>query len=86
MSNVAADSPRIAATPLATPSSPRFEHRTDAGPVLGIGTATPRLSWQVPTAADGYEQTAYEVRHARKQFSERRVDAQPFVPFDECAF
>ncbi|TCM40318.1 family 78 glycoside hydrolase catalytic domain [Kribbella sp. VKM Ac-2568] len=61
MSNVAAASPRTPATPLAAPSSPRFEHRTDAGPVLGIGTATPRLSWQVPTAADGYEQTAYEV-------------------------
>ena len=57
MSNVAAASPRTPATPLAAPSSPRFEHRTDAGPVLGIGTATPRLSWQVPTAADGYEQT-----------------------------
>lgn len=61
MSNVAAASPRTPATPLAAPSSPRFEHRTDAGPVLGIGTATPRLSWQVPAADAGYEQTAYEV-------------------------
>src|SRR5882757_1813240 len=45
----------------AAPTLPRFEHRTDAGPVLGIGTATPRLSWQVPDADAGYEQTAYEL-------------------------
>ncbi len=46
---------------LAAPTSLRFEHRTDAGPVLGIGTATPRLSWQIPTADAGYTQAAYEV-------------------------
>ncbi|TDD61859.1 alpha-L-rhamnosidase [Kribbella antibiotica] len=44
---------------LAAPSSIRFEHRTDAAPVLG--TATPRLSWQVATAPDSYLQSAYEV-------------------------
>src|SRR3954454_20266031 len=44
---------------LAAPTSLRFEHRT--APALGIGTATPRLSWQVPAADDGYAQTAYEV-------------------------
>src|SRR5690242_20703735 len=44
---------------LAAPSSIRFEHRTDATPVLG--TATPRLSWQVATAPADYVQTAYEV-------------------------
>lgn len=43
----------------AAPTSLRFEHRT--APVLGIGTASPRLSWQVPTADAGYAQTAYEV-------------------------
>ena len=48
-------------TNLAAPASIRFEHRTDAGPVLGIGTATPRLSWQIPTAGAEYAQTAYEV-------------------------
>src|SRR6266536_1869 len=46
---------------LAAPTALRFEHRTDTGPVLGIGTASPRLSWQVPTADAGYSQTAYEV-------------------------
>jgi alpha-L-rhamnosidase len=43
----------------------RFEHRTDPGPVLGIGTAAPRLSWQLPTADAGYRQTAYEVEIVR---------------------
>ncbi|MEV0796824.1 family 78 glycoside hydrolase catalytic domain [Kribbella sp. NPDC050281] len=46
---------------LAAPAFLRFEHRTDAGPVVGIGTATPRLSWQIPTADAEYAQTAYEV-------------------------
>jgi alpha-L-rhamnosidase len=45
----------------APPCSVRFEHHTDTGPVLGLGTATPRLSWVVPDAEPGYEQTAYEV-------------------------
>ncbi|MEV8371387.1 family 78 glycoside hydrolase catalytic domain [Kribbella sp. NPDC056861] len=47
--------------PAAAPVSVRFEHRTAADSVLGLGTATPRLSWQVPTADAGYQQTAYEV-------------------------
>ncbi|MFG1625842.1 family 78 glycoside hydrolase catalytic domain [Kribbella sp. NPDC049227] len=46
---------------LAAPTFLRFEHRTDTGPVVGIGTATPRLSWQIPTADAEYAQTAYEV-------------------------
>ncbi len=44
---------------LAAPSSVRFEHRTDTP--LGLGTASPRLSWQITTAPDDYAQTAYEV-------------------------
>ncbi|WP_329477046.1 glycoside hydrolase family 78 protein [Kribbella sp. NBC_01484] len=44
---------------LAAPTSLRFEHR--AAPVLGLGTATPRLSWQVAAADADYAQTAYEV-------------------------
>jgi alpha-L-rhamnosidase len=46
------------------PTPPRFEHHTDDGPVLGIGTASPRLSWTVPAADPGYEQTAYELEVA----------------------
>src|SRR3954471_5350494 len=49
----------------AAPTAPRFEHRTDADPVLGLGTARPRLSWTVPSAQDGYEQTAYEIEVGR---------------------
>jgi alpha-L-rhamnosidase len=46
---------------LAAPSGLRFEHRTDDGPVLGIGTGSPRLSWVVPLAPAGYAQEGYEV-------------------------
>jgi hypothetical protein len=31
----------------ATPSAPRFEHRTAAFPVLGTETGTPRLPWSL---------------------------------------
>ncbi|WP_457967254.1 glycoside hydrolase family 78 protein [Arthrobacter sp. D1-29] len=49
----------------AAPHAPRFEHRTETGPILGIGTGTPRLSWSVPTADEGYAQTAYELEVSR---------------------
>jgi alpha-L-rhamnosidase len=53
-------------TPRATaPTPPRFEHRTGDGPILGIGTASPRLSWTVATADPGYAQAAYEVEIVR---------------------
>jgi alpha-L-rhamnosidase len=42
----------------ATVSPVRFEHRDCA---MGIGTATPRLSWQVVTDDSDWSQTAYEV-------------------------
>ncbi|MDX6283810.1 MAG: alpha-L-rhamnosidase, partial [Kribbellaceae bacterium] len=48
--------------PAAAPVSIRFEHH--ASPALGLGTATPRLSWQVPVAADDYHQVAYEIEVA----------------------
>ncbi len=47
------------------PTAPRFEHRTDAGPVLGLGASTPRLSWTVEQADPGWEQTAYEIEVVR---------------------
>ena len=47
------------------PTAPRFEHRTDAGPVLGLGSSTPRLSWTVEQADPGWEQTAYEIEVVR---------------------
>jgi alpha-L-rhamnosidase len=46
---------------MATPSSPRFEHHREA---LGIGEATPRLSWK-NTAPAGWRQTAYELEVTR---------------------
>src|SRR5215218_3181688 len=50
---------------VAAPTAVRFEHRTDEGPVLGIGTATPRLSWIVPAADAAFVQEAYEVELTR---------------------
>jgi alpha-L-rhamnosidase len=50
---------------VAAPTAVRFEHRTDEDPVLGIGTATPRLSWIVPAADAGFVQEAYEVELVR---------------------
>jgi alpha-L-rhamnosidase len=50
---------------VATPAGLRFEHRTEPGPVLGTGTATPRLSWIVPEADAGFAQDAYEVELTR---------------------
>lgn len=47
------------------PTPPRFEHRTDTGPILGIGTAAPRLSWTVPAAEPGYRQAGYEIEILR---------------------
>ncbi len=49
----------------AAPSAPRFEHHTTLGPVLGLGTPSPRLSWTVQEADPGWEQTAYEVAAIR---------------------
>ncbi|HZX01875.1 alpha-L-rhamnosidase [Kribbella sp.] len=48
---------------LAAPTALRFEHL--AAPVVGTGTASPRISWQVPAADAGYAQTAYEVEITR---------------------
>jgi alpha-L-rhamnosidase len=43
---------------LLTVSPVRFEHRDCA---LGLGTACPRLSWQVSTDDPDWAQTAYEL-------------------------
>ena len=50
---------------LAAPADLRFEHRTDDGAVLALGTGSPRLSWVVPDADPAYVQEAYEVEIAR---------------------
>ncbi|TDU84272.1 alpha-L-rhamnosidase [Kribbella voronezhensis] len=49
----------------AAPVLVRFEHRTDEGPVLGLGTGSPRLSWQVPAADPDYTQSGYEIEITR---------------------
>ncbi|OLF07047.1 alpha-L-rhamnosidase [Actinophytocola xinjiangensis] len=49
---------------MATPTRPRVEHWTSGERVLGIGVASPRLSWTVPDAGTGFRQVAYEVEVA----------------------
>ncbi|MEV5504779.1 hypothetical protein AB0M50_56190, partial [Nonomuraea fuscirosea] len=39
-------------------STPAFEHHDD---LLGIGEASPRLSWTVTTDLPGWQQAAYEI-------------------------
>ncbi|XVQ09389.1 family 78 glycoside hydrolase catalytic domain [Spirillospora sp. CA-255316] len=64
----------------APPGAPRFDHHTDPSPVLGVGTPAPRLSWSVPRAGAGYEQTAYELEITRNGRSERyRADGEEQV-------
>jgi alpha-L-rhamnosidase len=50
---------------IAAPTGVRFDHRTDDGPVVGIGTGRPRLSWFVPAADPSFVQEAYEVEVIR---------------------
>jgi len=65
-----------------TVTAVRFEHLDTA---LGIGTGTPRLSWQVRTDDPGWAQTAYEVelngdRTVRVPSSEQVLVPWPFDP------
>ncbi|WP_033338813.1 alpha-L-rhamnosidase [Catenuloplanes japonicus] len=63
-----------------SPAAVRFEHHT--GPVLGLGTATPRLSWQLPE--DQELQRGYEVRVTRDGRAETfpvESGAQILVPW-----
>jgi alpha-L-rhamnosidase len=50
---------------LPAPASLRFEHVQADGPVLGTGSAAPRLSWRLPSAPEGYRQGGYEVEVRR---------------------
>jgi alpha-L-rhamnosidase len=60
---------------LAAPSALRFEHHPADRAVLGIGTATPRLSWQVAEAPDDYAQTRYEIEIDRGGSTETHAAA-----------
>ncbi len=67
------------------PSSPRFEHHD--GSVVGIGMATPRLSWTIAEADGGFVQTAYEVEVTRsagpRVFTVETAD-QVLVPWPDA--
>ena len=65
-----------------TVTAVRFEHLDTA---LGIGTGTPRLSWQVRTGDPGWAQTAYEIeldgsRTVRVASAEQVLVPWPFEP------
>jgi alpha-L-rhamnosidase len=64
-----------------TVSPVRFEHLDAA---LGIGTATPRLSWQVVTDDPAWQQTAYELDRdgavVRVESAEQVLVSWPFEP------
>ncbi len=47
------------------PTAVRFEYFNGDADVLGIGTASPRLSWQMPMAAAGFVQVSYEIEIER---------------------
>ncbi|WP_153392594.1 alpha-L-rhamnosidase [Ornithinicoccus halotolerans] len=49
----------------AAPQALRVEHHPASGLVLGVETPSPRLSWVVPEAPDGYRQAAYQVEVER---------------------
>ncbi|GAA0956672.1 glycoside hydrolase family 78 protein [Kribbella koreensis] len=66
--------------PAAAPVSIRFEHRTGTGPVIGLGTGSPRLSWQVPSAAENYHQVAYEIEIAGEVHTVQSAE-QVLVPW-----
>ncbi|KQR39354.1 alpha-L-rhamnosidase [Microbacterium sp. Leaf159] len=51
------------------PSAPRFEHRTDTGPALGLGQSSPRLSWILHTAPEDYIQTGYDIEVTRGTYT-----------------
>ena len=72
--------------PAITLSAPRFEHMREA---LGCGNTTPRLSWVVERAPDGWQQAGYELEiersgapgtSARADSSESVLIDWPFAP------
>ena len=75
----------VALPSLPAPTAPRFEHLPADRAALGIGTGTPRLSWQLAEAPDGYRQAAYEVAVRRPGAAEEvaRVESadQVLVPW-----
>jgi alpha-L-rhamnosidase len=73
---------------LPRPTALRFEHHAADAPVLGLGSGSPRLSWQLAEAPQGYRQAAYEVEVLRGGAAEvTRVDSaeQVLVPWPTTA-
>ena len=66
------------------PTNLRFEHHSPGRPSLGIGIASPRLSWHLSDAPADYRQGAYELDVRRAHQAEvvrQKSDAQVLVPW-----
>jgi alpha-L-rhamnosidase len=66
------------------PSDLHFEHHSPGRPVLGIGIASPRLSWHLSEAPAGYRQGAYQLevrRGDRAEVVEQNSGDQVLVPW-----
>jgi alpha-L-rhamnosidase len=62
-------------TELAAPTEVRFEHRRAGSPAIGVGLASPRISWQIPAAPDDYVQAGYEIEISRADAGPGRFTA-----------
>ncbi|NQX12158.1 family 78 glycoside hydrolase catalytic domain [Microbacteriaceae bacterium VKM Ac-2855] len=71
----------------AAPTAPRFDHRTDDGPILGLASSQPALSWVTPSAEPGWVQREYELEVERAtgihRYTVRSAD-QVLVPWPEA--
>jgi alpha-L-rhamnosidase len=68
----------------AAPAAVRFDHHPAGTPLLGTTATKPRISWQIPTAPDGYTQTGYTIEITRGGHTETHVvegDGQILVPW-----
>ena len=78
-------------SPTVRPEPVRFEHAASG---FGMGSASPRLSWRIPTAPEGFVQSAVELELTdeaggvvteRVDTSEQVLVAWPFPPLGSRA-
>ncbi|GID17897.1 alpha-L-rhamnosidase [Paractinoplanes abujensis] len=67
---------------ITAPHALRFDHHH--GSMIGLGTPTPRISWQVARAPEGYRQTRYQleiIRGGKTETFETESAEQVLVPW-----
>ncbi len=65
------------------PFDVRFEHRPAGEPALGLGERSPRLSWHLSDAPEGWTQAAYEVEVTRTPWAGVTTSASHVVESGE---